>query len=84
MNEFLQFIDKLTSRFPVHVEITYSKVMNWCIYVYKRGCAKDYPKSPKSGEDVILCRVQSGDMALCFARAQCAVKEWLSEYEGGY
>ena len=84
MNDFLEFIDVLRRGFPIHLEIYYSKIMDWCITVYKKGCAEDYPDSEHDGNDVILCRVQDIDMALCFAKAHVAVKEWLVEYDGGY
>lgn len=84
MNDFLLFINDLRYRFPVHLEIYYSRFMDWCIKVYKKDCADDYPGSPRSGTDAILCDVQSGDMELAFAKAHVAVKEWLIEYDGGY
>jgi hypothetical protein len=84
MNDFLKFIEGLVTWFPVHVEITYSKRTDWQILVTKKGCASDYPESPHVDDDVILCCETSIDMELCFAQAQVAVKEWLSEYNGGY
>ena len=84
MNEFLRFIEQLVKNFPVHLEITYNKTCDWQIYVYKRGCAEDYPKSKCVEADAILCDVQDGDMELCFARAQIALKEWLADNCGGY
>ena len=84
MNDFLEFMDKLSRRFPFHLEIYYSKIMDWCIVVTKQGCAKDYPKSEHKGDDAIICMVQDSDMALCFAKAHVAVKEWLVENDGGY
>ena len=84
MTDFLKFIDDLRHRFPIHVEITYSKTCDWCIYVYKRGCAGDYPGSARHGNDAILCSEQDHDIEFCFAKAHVAVKEWLCEHEGGY
>ena len=84
MNDFLEFIDNLRHSSPIHMEIYYSKVMDWCITVYKKGCAEYYPKSPHDGNDAILCKVQDIDMELCFAKAHVAVKEWLTEHDGGY
>lgn len=84
MTDFLKFIDDLRQRFPVHVEITYNKTCDWCIYVYKRGCAEDYPGSDRHGNDAILCSEQDNDIELCFAKAHVAVKNWLCEHEGGY
>lgn len=84
MNDFLKFIDELASHFPVHVSINYSKICDWEIYVYKKGCADDYPESPRIDDDAILCHVQSCDVELAFAMAHVKVKEWLCEYNGGY
>lgn len=75
VNEFLEFMDQLKKSFPFHLEIYYSKIMDWCIVVTKQGCAKDYPKSEHKGDDAIICMVQDCDMALCFAKAHVAVKE---------
>ncbi len=84
MEGFLKFLDDKVGNFPMHIEIGYSKICDWTIYVYKKGCAKDYPESQKSGEDAVICHVQNCDVELVFAEAQCKVKEWLSENEGGY
>ena len=84
MNDFLEFIDALRHSFPIHLEIYYSKIMDWCITVYKKGCAADYPDSKHDGNDAVLCRVHDIDMTLCFAKAHVAVKEWLVEHDGGY
>lgn len=84
MTDFLRFIDELRRNFPIHLEIYYSKIMDWCITVTKVGCADDYPNSEHIGSDAILCRVQDLDMQLCFAKAHVCVKEWLCENAGGY
>lgn len=85
MTEFLNFMDELSGRFPFHMEIYYSKIMDWCITVYKKGCASDYPNSESDNEgNAIICREQDPDMALCFAKAHIAVKNWLLTNEGGY
>jgi len=86
MNDFIKFIDKLTSDEAIHVSIYCSKTLDWCITVWKKGCAEDYPgtKTSTDGKDAILCDVQSSDIELCFAKAQVAVKEWLIKYKGGY
>lgn len=84
MVDFLRFIDELKNAFPIHVEIYYSRVMDWCIKVYKKGCAADYPASEADGQDAILCNVQKSDIELAFAKAHVQVKEWLLENTGGY
>ena len=45
---------------------------------------QELPKLRKNGEDAIVVNVQDGDMELCFARAHVALKDWLSENNGGY
>lgn len=84
MSDFLKFIDNLVQRFPVHVEIYYSTIMDWCIHVTKVGCASDYPESPHDGDDAVLCDVQGCDIELVFAEAHVKVKEWLLYHRGGY
>lgn len=84
MDDFLRFLDKKLKYFPMHVEIGYNKVCDWNIVIVKRGCATDYPNSEKDGNNAVVVNVQDGDMELCFAKAHVALKEWLSENEGGY
>lgn len=84
MSDFLRFVNDLSKRFPIHVEIYYSKIMDWCIRISRLGCASDYPDSPRDGDDAVLCNVQDLDMELAFAKAHVEIKEWLSEYDGGY
>ena len=84
MNDFLKFLDKKLQDFPMHIEITYNKTCGWCIWIYKKGCASDYPGSKSRGEDAIIVQEQDGDMELCFAKAHVALKEWLLDNECGY
>lgn len=84
MNAFLKFLDEKSKDFLMHIEIGYNKTCDWNIYIYKKGCAEDYVKSPVSRKDAIICNVQSCDMELAFAKAQVAVKEWFLENCGGY
>lgn len=84
MHDFLIFVDDLKHRFPIHVEIYYSRITDWVISIRKQGCAEDYPDSPHDGSDAILVNESSCDMELCFARAHVALKEWLLEHDGGY
>ncbi len=77
MNEFLRFFDKKVETYPMHLEVYYSKIMDWCIHVYKKGCGD-------CGEDIEIAYVQHCDIELCFAKAQVELKEWLLEHEGGY
>ena len=84
MYDFLKFFDEKTHDFPMHLEIYYSKIMDWCIDIYKKGCAEDYPELEHDGEDVVIVHEQNCDMELCFAKAHVALKEWLTENCGGY
>ena len=84
MSDFLEFYNELRKRFPLHLVIYQSKIMDWCIENMKIGCADDYPTAEHEGKDVLLVRVQHCDMKYCFAKAHAALKDWLMEYEGGY
>ena len=84
MDYFLKFFAEKVKRFPMHLEILYNKTCDWSIYIYKRGCAEDYPNSESYENDAVICIVQNCDMELCFAKAHVALKEWLLENEGGY
>ena len=77
MNEFLTFFDDLVKRYPLHLQISYSKICEWTIRVTKQGCGEN-------GNDLVLVDAESCDMALCFAMAQIQLKNWLSMNEGGY
>lgn len=77
MDEFLRFFDEKRRCYPMHLEIYYSKVMDWCISVYKKGCAED-------GSDLQIISVQNCDIEYAFAKAQVELKEWLLGNEGGY
>lgn len=84
MNEFLTFFDNKKQYFPMHLEITYSKVTDYTILIYKKGCASDFPESDCEGNDVNILCVQDCDIELCFAKAHVALKEWFLKYNGGY
>ena len=77
MNDFLIFFDERKRYIPMHLEICYSKMCDYSIYIYKKGCGKD-------GEDLTIVYVESNDLQLCFAKAHVEFKEWLLENEGGY
>lgn len=84
MTDFLLFLNDLAKKWPVHVAITYSKITDWNIVVYKKGCAEDYPESDHDGDDAVLVDVCDCDMQLCFAKAHVALKEWLLKFREGY
>lgn len=85
MNEFLKFFDEHTKSFPMHLAIHYSKITDWCIAIYKIGCADMYPNERTTPEgDVIIAQVSDLDIELCFAKAYIQLKKWLRRCNGGY
>ena len=84
MNEFLKFFDEKVRDFPMHMEIYYSKIMDWSIKIWKEGCKTDFPGAVCEGDDVIIVFAQDLDLELCFAQAHVALKSWLRDYMGGY
>ena len=77
MDDFLKFFAEKVRTYPMHLEITYSKVTDWSVRVWRMGTAYD-------GDDEELVNVQHCDAELCFATAQVQLKNWLLEHEGGY
>ena len=73
MTDFLKFFESVVENYPLHMEIYYSKTMDWCIDIWK---AMD--------EKVQVVYVSGNDMELVFAKAHVGLKEWLLENEGGY
>ena len=73
MNEFIKFFNQTASDYPMHLEIYYSKIMDWTIRVWK-----------KMDKDIEIVNIQDCDVELVFAQAQVQLKEWLLENEGGY
>ena len=71
MIEFLQFVEDLVGRYPLHIEISYSKTTDWIVHIWKVGVCD-------------ICCIQDCDMELAFAKAHVALKEWLREHIGGY
>lgn len=51
----------------MHLEITYSKVTDWGVRVWRRGTAYD-------GDDEELVNVQDCDAEMCFATAHVQLK----------
>lgn len=73
MNEFINFFNKTASDYPMHLEIYYSKIMDWTIRIWK-----------KMDKDIEIVNIQDCDVDLAFAKAQVQLKEWLLENEGEY
>ena len=77
MNEFLKFFDEKKDSFPMHMEIYYSSMVDWSISVWT-GRNGGYVNRKK------IVNVQHPDIEYAFAKAQVELKDYLSEYEGGY
>ncbi len=77
MNDFLKFFEKTVKEYPMHLKISYNRVADWEIYVYKSGCGEN-------GKDLVIVDVSCCDMELCFAKAQVQLKERLLYNNGGY
>lgn len=77
MYDFLKFFDKKRRTYPMHLSVEYSKLCDWTIRIWKKGCDED-------GGDLEIVYVQHCDMEYVFACAHTALKEFLLEYEGGY
>ena len=78
MSDFLRFVDHYISNVSyLHFELTYTKITDWCIYIWKKGAGPN-------GKDQEICSVQDCDLELCCAKAHVAMKKWLLDNEGGY
>ena len=61
----------------MHLDLSYSKTMDWWLRVYKKGCGKN-------GRDIVICDIQDCDLSYVLAKGEVMVKEWLTENEGKY
>lgn len=77
MVELFNFLAELVKNYPIHVELYYSKIMDWTIRIYKKGCAD-------RGEYVEIVNEQDCDLSYLAAKAYVRLKDWLLENEGGY
>lgn len=77
MNEFMKFFSEVTRDYPMHLMITYCKICDWNIHIFKRGAGEN-------GEDLEIFNDQDCDPEYLFAKAQVALKDHLSDYCGGY
>ena len=84
MYDFLKFFDELTHRFPLHLTISYSKIADYTIEIYKKGCADDYPNSNRIENDAVVVLERDMDIDMCFAKALVALKTWMLENNDGY
>lgn len=75
--DFLQWFDEVVGSTPMHFELTYSKHTDWFIYIWRKGTGKD-----DANEEIFRC--MDIDLSLLFAKAEIAVKEYLTDTNGGY
>lgn len=75
MNEFLKFFEEKSRRYPMHLNISYSRKCDWCIHIYKRGNTDDE-------RYLEIVYIESCDMEYAFAKAQVMLKDFL--YNHGY
>ena len=68
---------RLVQDHTMHFELYYSKVMDWCLHIWKKGCGEN-------GEDIEICQEQDVDLNLLLAKGEVAIKEWLIENNNGY
>lgn len=40
MDDFLKYFDKVVRDYPMHLEIYYSKFLDWSIHIWRQGCGK--------------------------------------------
>lgn len=78
--EFYNFFDKVQSYSSMHLNVYYSHIMDWSIYIYKKGCADDYPDEQRKGSDSVVANVQSGDNAEVCVMAHGALLRWMKKY----
>jgi hypothetical protein len=68
---------ELAQQYTMHLELYYSKTMDWFLHIYKKG-------SGEKGKDLEICNEQSCDLSYVLAKGEVAIKEWLTENNGGY
>lgn len=66
MQDFLKFFDEKAHDFPMHLAITYSKICDWCINIYKKVAQKIIliPKKTERTHLSYLCRTEIWNFVL--------------------
>ena len=77
MGDFLKFFDTVIGREPMHLNISYSKITDYTVQIWKKECAEN-------GGDIVICDVQHCDLSYCLAKAEVMLKDWLTDERGGY
>lgn len=67
----------LVESHTMHLDLSYSKNIDWWLRVYKKGCGKN-------GRDIMICEIQDCDLSYVLDKGSVMVKEWLVEHKGGY
>ena len=67
----------LVEAHTMHLDLSYSKNIDWWLRVYKKGCGKN-------GRDIMICEIQDCDLSYVLDKGAVMVKEWLVEHKGGY
>lgn len=68
---------KLAEEHTMHIELYYSKNVDWCLRIYKKGCGEN-------GADIEICNEQGCDLSYILAKGEVSLKEWLLENNRGY
>lgn len=76
---FFQFFDHVRTITALHLDIYYSKNMDYVVKIWKQGCAKD-------GGDLIICKVQHSDIDYCLTKAKLMLMDYMLDKDpaGGY
>lgn len=77
MSDFLEFFEETKKWCPMHLDISYSVLTDWTINIYQKANIDGY-------DSLTICTVQSKNKEYAFAKAQVELKDWLTQYRGGY
>ena len=64
----------------MHLEVTYGKITDWRIIIYKWNCAEYYQDEQRDGTDAIIASIQFCDGSAAFAMAHAALLRWMKKY----
>jgi len=77
MNELIKFFNEQVKHYPMHLSISYCKICDWRIHIFKKGANQDV-------SNIEIFDDSHCDAEYLAAKAQIALKDHLSEYCGGY
>lgn len=78
--EFYKFFNEALDYGPMHLKVTYGKITDWRIIIYKWNCAEYYPDEQRDGTDAIIASIQFCDESVAFAMAHAALLRWMKKY----